>query len=68
MPTIAGTINLAQLLPQGLGDDMLHFNGPGEILIWADWTDGDIAPDGKVGGQVVHAATPFAELESRAGR
>ena len=26
---------------------MLHFNGPGEILIWADWTDGDITPDGK---------------------
>ena len=21
---------------------MLHFNGPGEILIWAEWTDGDI--------------------------
>ncbi len=39
--------NLTQLLPQGFGDDMLHFNGPGEILIWADWTDGDIAPDGK---------------------
>jgi predicted amidohydrolase YtcJ len=39
--------NLTQLLPQGFGDAMLHFNGPGEILIWADWTDGDIAPDGK---------------------
>ena len=26
---------------------MLHFNGPGEILIWADWTDGDITSDGK---------------------
>jgi predicted amidohydrolase YtcJ len=26
---------------------MLRFNGPGEILIWADWTDGDITPDGK---------------------
>ena len=26
---------------------MLHFNGPGEILIWADWTDGDITADGK---------------------
>jgi predicted amidohydrolase YtcJ len=39
--------NLTQLLPQGFGDDMLHFNGPGEILIWADWTDGDITPDGK---------------------
>ena len=39
--------NLTQLLPQGFGDDMLHFNGPGEILIWADWTDGDITSDGK---------------------
>jgi predicted amidohydrolase YtcJ len=39
--------NLTQLLPQGFGDDMLHFNGPGEILIWADWTDGDITGDGK---------------------
>jgi predicted amidohydrolase YtcJ len=39
--------NLTQLLPQGFGDDMLRFNGPGEILIWADWTDGDITPDGK---------------------
>jgi predicted amidohydrolase YtcJ len=39
--------NLTQLLPQGFGDQMLHFNGPGEILIWADWTDGDITPDGK---------------------
>jgi predicted amidohydrolase YtcJ len=39
--------NLTQLLPQGFGDDMLHFNGPGEIVIWADWTDGDITPDGK---------------------
>jgi predicted amidohydrolase YtcJ len=39
--------NLTQLLPQGFGDTMLHFNGPGEILIWADWTDGDITPDGK---------------------
>jgi predicted amidohydrolase YtcJ len=39
--------NLTQLLPPGFGDDMLHFNGPGEILIWADWTDGDITPDGK---------------------
>jgi predicted amidohydrolase YtcJ len=39
--------NLTQLLPQGFGDSMLHFNGPGEILIWADWTDGDITPDGK---------------------
>jgi predicted amidohydrolase YtcJ len=39
--------NLTQLLPQGFGDEMLHFNGPGEILIWADWTDGDITPDGK---------------------
>jgi predicted amidohydrolase YtcJ len=38
---------LTQLLPQGFGDDMLHFNGPGEILIWADWTDGDITEDGK---------------------
>jgi predicted amidohydrolase YtcJ len=39
--------NLTQLLPQNFGDEMLHFNGPGEILIWADWTDGDITPDGK---------------------
>jgi predicted amidohydrolase YtcJ len=39
--------NLLQLLPQGFGDDMLHFNGPGEILIWADWTDGDITAEGK---------------------
>jgi predicted amidohydrolase YtcJ len=37
--------NLTQLLPPGFGDSMLHFNGPGEILIWADWTDGDITPD-----------------------
>jgi len=39
--------NLTQLLPPRFGDSMLHFNGPGEILIWADWTDGDITPDGK---------------------
>src|ERR1700722_15741905 len=39
--------NLTQLLPQGFGDEMLHFNGPGDILIWADWTVGDITPDGK---------------------
>jgi predicted amidohydrolase YtcJ len=39
--------NLTQLLPQGFGDSMLHFNGPGEILVWADWTDGDITPEGK---------------------
>jgi predicted amidohydrolase YtcJ len=44
---LADLQNLTQLLPQGFGDAMLHFNGPGEILIWADWTDGDIAPDGK---------------------
>jgi len=44
---LADLQSLIQLLPQGFGDDMLHFNGPGEILIWADWTDGDIAPDGK---------------------
>ena len=44
---LADLQNLTQLLPQGFGDDTLHFNGPGEILIWADWTDGDIAPDGK---------------------
>jgi len=43
---LADLQNLTQLLPQGFGDDMLHFNGPGEILIWADWTDGDITPDG----------------------
>jgi hypothetical protein len=45
---LADLQNLTQLLPQGFGDSMLHFNGPGEILIWADWTDGDITPDGKV--------------------
>src|SRR3954463_11957178 len=39
--------NLTQLSPPGFGDAMLHFNGPGEILIWADWTDGDISADGK---------------------
>src|SRR3984957_2700396 len=39
--------NLTQLLPQGFGDSMLHFNGPGEIFVWADWTAGDITPDGK---------------------
>jgi predicted amidohydrolase YtcJ len=44
---LADLQNLTQLLPQNFGDDMLHFNGPGEILIWADWTDGDITPDGK---------------------
>jgi predicted amidohydrolase YtcJ len=44
---LADQQNLLQLLPQGFGDNMLHFNGPGEILIWADWTDGDITPDGK---------------------
>jgi predicted amidohydrolase YtcJ len=44
---LADLQNLTQLLPQGFGDNMLHFNGPGEILIWADWTDGDITPDGK---------------------
>jgi predicted amidohydrolase YtcJ len=44
---LADLQDLMQLLPQGFGDAMLHFNGPGEILIWADWTDGDITPDGK---------------------
>ena len=44
---LADLQNLTQLLPQGFGDEMLHFNGPGEILIWADWTVGDITPDGK---------------------
>ncbi|NOJ39676.1 amidohydrolase [Bradyrhizobium australiense] len=44
---LADVQNLTQLLPPGFGDSMLHFNGPGEILIWADWTDGDITPDGK---------------------
>jgi predicted amidohydrolase YtcJ len=44
---LADLRSLTQLLPPGFGDDMLHFNGPGEILIWADWTDGDITPDGK---------------------
>ena len=44
---LADLQNLTQLLPPGFGDEMLHFNGPGEILIWADWTEGDITPDGK---------------------
>src|SRR6267154_1594628 len=44
---LADLQNLTQLLPPGFGDSMLYFNGPGEILIWADWTDGDITPDGK---------------------
>lgn len=44
---LADQQNLTQLLPQGFGDPMLHFNGPGEILVWADWTDGDITQDGK---------------------
>src|SRR5436190_12625762 len=44
---LADLQNLTQLLPPGFGDSMLRFNGPGEILIWADSTDGDITPDGK---------------------
>jgi predicted amidohydrolase YtcJ len=44
---LADLQNLTQLLPPNFGDEMLHFNGPGEILVWADWTDGDISPDGK---------------------
>ena len=44
---LADLQNLTQLLPQGFGDAVLHFNGPGEILVWADWTDGDITPAGK---------------------
>jgi predicted amidohydrolase YtcJ len=44
---LADLQNLTQLSPPGFGDTMLHFNGPGEILIWADWTDGDITADGK---------------------
>jgi predicted amidohydrolase YtcJ len=44
---LADLRNLTELLPPGFGDNMLHFNGPGEILVWADWTDGDITPDGK---------------------
>jgi predicted amidohydrolase YtcJ len=44
---LADLQNLTQLSPPGFGDEMLHFNGPGEILIWADWTDGDITADGK---------------------
>jgi predicted amidohydrolase YtcJ len=44
---LADLQNLTQLLPPNFGDEVLHFNGPGEILIWADWTDGDITPDGK---------------------
>jgi predicted amidohydrolase YtcJ len=39
--------DLTQMLPQNFGDDMLHFNGPGEILVWSVWTDGDITPDAK---------------------
>jgi predicted amidohydrolase YtcJ len=44
---LADLQNLTQLSPPNFGDSMLHFNGPGEILVWADWTDGDITPDGK---------------------
>src|SRR6266852_1935285 len=44
---LADLQNMPQLMQQGFGAEMLHFNGPGEILIWADWTDGDITPDGK---------------------
>jgi predicted amidohydrolase YtcJ len=33
---LADLQNLTQLSPPGFGDAMLHFNGPGEILIWAD--------------------------------
>ena len=44
---LADLQNLTQLLPQNFGDAMLHFNGPGEILIWSAWTDGDITPDAK---------------------
>jgi hypothetical protein len=44
---LADLQTLTQLSPQGFGDTMLHFNGPGEILVWADWTDGDITSDGK---------------------
>ena len=34
-----------QLLPSGFGDDMLKFNGLGEIVTWASWTDGDPTPE-----------------------
>lgn len=34
-----------QLLPSGFGDDMMKFNGIGEIVTWASWTDGDPAPE-----------------------
>jgi predicted amidohydrolase YtcJ len=44
---LADLQTLTSMLPPNFGDDMLHFNGPGEILIWADWTDGDITSDGK---------------------
>lgn len=44
---LADLQGLTAMLPPNFGDDMLHFNGPGEILIWADWTDGDITSDGK---------------------
>lgn len=37
--------NLTQLLPAGFGDDMLKFNGIGEIVTWASWTDGDPTPE-----------------------
>jgi len=44
---LADLQNLTQLLPPTFGDTMLHFNGPGEILVWAAWTDGDITPDAR---------------------
>jgi len=37
--------SLLQLLPSGFGDDMLRFNGIGEIVTWGVWTDGDPTPE-----------------------
>jgi predicted amidohydrolase YtcJ len=44
---LADLKDLTQMLPQNFGDDMLHFNGPGEILVWSVWTDGDITADAR---------------------
>ena len=37
--------NQTQLLVSGFGDDMMKFNGLGEIVTWASWTDGDPTPE-----------------------
>ena len=37
--------NQTQLLTSGFGDDMMKFNGLGEIVTWASWTDGDPTPE-----------------------